>query len=468
MSSTFNTYNIATTGMYVNQAGLTAVGNNLANVNTAGYSRQQMVSAEKVIDGPNGTSYGSGAGVAEIYRARSRFLDDAYRQVNGRNEYYNAQNALLEDAQKLLNEYSVRYGNGLQKILNDFFNSWNQLAKDPSSRATRQTVTESAGTLADVFSQIDLQLAQMQQDAGSRATDGVDRLNALAVQVADLNRRLAGTETGGNENGNLRDRRDALLDEMSALAAITVSEQGNGAVLVSLGGVSLVDRSAVHTITYEEIGTAIKVKWANGGKAELAEGIINGNREEADQTGSVLAKLRQGLNELLSTIATGVNSLLESGKDLSGNPGTDLFVKSNGNGPLAAGNIRVNPAITADVNKIAAGASGAADDAIVAAKIGELQKEKVFHYDGLALSATGYYQALVSWLATTGETAGGNCDTQGTLLRQVRNQRDGLSSVSLDEEMSKMIMYQNAYSASARVLSTVDKLLGDVIERMGR
>lgn len=491
MGSTFNTYNIATTGMYVNQASLSVVSNNLSNITTPGYSRQQITGAERTASKLDGTSYGCGSSVEEIARARDTFLDQTYRQINGKAEYYNTKYALLEDGQKLLNEYgtyssSVSSSKGLQQTIKNFFDGWDQLYKDAGSQSSRSNVMGYATALVDTFNQINTQLTEMQQDAGNRVKDGVNTLNSYAQKIVTLNKEIALAETNGSENGNLRDQRDALLDKMSSLANISVTEQANGALNVNIGGVALVQGYSTHALTVVEDGSKMRIEWAElGVKADISSGSIKANAEEADTSAvttipaaaaynfvpgsqSSLTDLRQGLNDILSTIADKVNSLLQSGKDLYGNSGGALFVKINDNGPWGVGNIQVNPQISNDVNKIAAGTSGATSDGSVAEKINNLQKDKIFSYDDLSMSLTDFYQSVVSWLSTTGDTVGSNYDTQKTLLVQAGNQRDSISSVSQDEEMSKMIVYQNAYNASARVLSTVDFLIGDLINKLGR
>ncbi|MBU2703568.1 flagellar hook-associated protein 1 FlgK [Sporomusaceae bacterium BoRhaA] len=488
MGSTFNIYNIATTGMYVNQASLSVVSNNLSNITTPGYSRQQIASAEKII---GGTPYGCGAGVNEICRARDSFLDQTYRQVNGKTSYYNRKYALLEDGQKLLNEYgnydnSTSSSKGLQQTIKNFFDSWDQLSNDAGSQSTRSTIVGYATALVNTFNQINTQLTEMQQDAGNRVNDSVDSLNNGAQDLVALNKEIMLAENNGGENGNLRDQRDALLDKMSSLANISVAEQPNGALNVSIGGVTLVQGDMTHTLTVVETGTTLQVKWAElDMDAGISSGTIRADLEEADQSAakfltgeatynfvpqssSTLTDLRQGLNNLMTTIANKVNSLLQSGKDLYGNSGEALFVKINSNASLGLGNIQLNPAVASDMNKIAAGTSGAKSDYTVAAKITGLQNEKMFSSDGLSMTGTDFYQSLLSWISTMGNTAGSNYDTQGTLRVQVGTQRDSISSVSQDEEMSKMIIYQTAYNASARVLSTADTLISDLIKQLGR
>jgi flagellar hook-associated protein 1 FlgK len=489
MRSTFDLYNIATTGMYVNQAGLSVVSNNLSNVTTPGYSRQKFASAERVAGRTDGSpSYGCGTSVLKIGRARNSFLDQTYRQVNGKAIYYNSKHAFLEEGQKMLNEYGVKdksseSSKGLQQTIKNFFSSWDQLSK--GIEGARSTIVGNSTALVNAFNQINTQLLEMQQDACNRVKDSVDMLNTCARELVTLNREIVRGEASGEENDNLRDQRDALLDTMSSLANISVDEQPNRTVGVRIGGVALVQGDITHTLAMVKTEMSVEVKWAELDiDAGISSGSIKANLEEADrnagkdivntgrnfvpQSNSSLTDLRQGLNHLLTTIVGKVNSLLQSGKDLYGNVGEALFVKINDDGPLELGNIKVNPAIATNVSKIAAGTCGAQSDYTVAVKINGLQNETIFSYDGLTMTGTDFYQALLSWIGTLGNTVGSKYDTQATLLMQVRNQRDTISSVSQDEEMSNMIAYQNAYNASARVLSTIDSLVSDLIKKLGR
>lgn len=491
MGSTLNGYFIAKTGMYVSQASLSVVSHNLSNVNTDGYSRQQVSSAEQTVRISAETSYGSGVNVQSIARARDTFFDQTYRQQNSKSEYWNGKNSFLEDAQKLLNEFnsnsntsttSSNTSNGLETTIQDFFDSWEQLTKEPDSQSTRSGVVESAVSLVDTFQQINEQLLEMQQDARSRVQDGVDSVNDLAKQVADLNRQITKNEVAGTEASDLRDTRDKLLDKISSQVNATVTEQSNGTLDVSIGGVSLIKGDQVHTLETVETGSVITVQWAElGEQAKITDGSLKAYLEEADQSSfgeispsstynfttdsvSSLSDLRQGLNDLMTTMTNQVNSLLESGKDLEGNAGTALFVKVDQNKPYELGNIQVNSDITSDIDKIAAGTSGSSGDSTIASAICDLTSEENYSFQNLSVNQTSFYQSLISWLSTTGDTASSNYDTQSALMEQAKNQRSSVSSVSQDEELSKMIVYQNAYNASAKVLSTIDSLIGELID----
>ncbi|MPN62415.1 hypothetical protein SDC9_210163 [bioreactor metagenome] len=127
----------------------------------------------------------------------------------------------------------------------------------------------------------------------------------------------------------------------------------------------------------------------------------------------------------------------------------------------------MNPELVADRNKIAASASGDAGDNTIAAQIAAVASGNLFQYDGLSMDSGDFYQSIIAWLGSAGDTANSYYTNQSALVAQIDNQRQAVLSVSLDEEMSNMIMFQNAYSASARVLSTIDGLVGDMIEELG-
>lgn len=490
MGATFNTYNIATTGLYASQAALTTVSTNLSNVNTDGYSRQRVTTTEQRILASSGTSYASGVDVESVSRLRNSFLDNTYRQANASAEYWEAKNTALEDAQALLSEYESSDSStdgeyGVQALVEAFFNSWETLTTDPSSQSARSTVVENAVALVETLTEINEQLTELQTDAAARLADGVDTLNGLAEQVAALNLTIMQANNNGSSANDLSDQRDALLDQMSALANISVSALSNGMVNVTLSGVALVQGLSTHELTVTQTNGQTTVEWEGlGSAASITGGSLQAYLEEADATGvtalsgtgsdsfstagsSYLATLRQGLNDILTTVAVQVNTLLTGGTDANGDAGAALFVKVDDAQGFILGNIQVNPAIASDVDKLAVGTGGESEDSSVAAAIIDLQESELFTCDELAMNLMDFYQTLISWVATTGDTVGANCDTQSTLLAQAETSRQSVSSVSQDEELTKMITYQNAYNASARVLSTIDGLIGDLIEDLG-
>lgn len=487
MSSTFSGYSVAVAGMFVNQTGLSVCSHNISNVNTTGYSRQRMLSVDIQTVG---TSIGSGTTVDAVQRARNEYLDRSYRQQNANLGYWSAKSTNITDVETVLNELQSDDGttdNGLQQVITDFCDSWDDLSTDASSTETRSAVLAAAEALIETISQIDDQLSQLQEDCVSKVQDAVADLNDMADQIADLNLQIKQTEALGVDANDLRDQRDELLDEMSLLTNLTVSEQDGGMVNISIGGIPLVLGEQSYTLECVGDGSTdnpLKVCSVEfDTTVKISSGCIKAYLEDADQTGmetigeteipydltassgSNISNMWQALNDLVTTIAYKVNELQTSGLDANGDTGIAFFVTVDDSQPLSLSNIQVNSEL--DYNEIAAGTTGDSEDNTIAAQIAELDEEEYFQYDGLTMDMDDFYQNIISWIGTAGDEAGSSYDNQSLLLESVDTQRQSLSAVSLDEEMSKVIMYQNIYNASARVLSTLDSLVEDMIEELG-
>lgn len=496
MGSTFGTYSVAYSGMYVNQASLATTSTNLANVDTTGASQVRVASAELNTVQPNGTSTGNGVSVAAITRARDIYLDSTYRTQNANAAYLSVKSGDLEYIDKVLNEYdsvTVSDGvtsttSGVEDAITDFFDAWETLSTSAEENIddNRVAVTTAASNLVDMLTTIDRELQQLQTDAVTGVKDGVDKLNDLAGQVADLNDQITQAEAGGGEASYLRDQRDALLDQMSSLADISVTESTT-TLKVTLNGATLVNGDTTHALLVEGSGTTddpLTVKWADSdNKVKITSGSIKAYLAEADQTGygtikssdipytfttdatSSISIMRQGLNDLVTTLAIKMNSLSTSGIDLDGNAGLDFFTTVDADQPLSITNIEVNPQLVADSDKVVTSSAIIGDNAI-AKKICDLDSDTCYQNSGSSLDIIDFYRAVTTWVGTAGDTAASEYKDQTTLVVQVDNQRQSVSAISTDEEMSNMIKFQNAYAASARVMSTIDGLIGDLIDEI--
>ncbi|MBP2625431.1 MAG: flagellar hook-associated protein FlgK [Firmicutes bacterium] len=495
--STFGIYSVAYSGMYVNQAALTTTSTNLANVDTTGASKVQVTSVEQNTVLSNGTSTGDGVSVESITRSRNTYLDSTYRTQNATSTYLSVKSGNFEYINEILSEYdtvtstddTTTTTSGVEDTVETFFDAWETLSTDSSSESARTEVVSAGTDLVTMLTDIDEELQQLQADAVTGVKDGVDSLNELAEEVADLNDQIFQAESGGAEASYLRDQRDVLLDEMSALANITVTES-NGTLKVTLGGSTLVNGDKTQTLVVEGTGTTtdpLTVKWADSDAiAKISSGSIKAYLEDADQTGygtidssdipydfttsatSSISTMRQALNDLITTLAINLNSLSTSGVDLNGDAGLAFFTTIDSSQPLSITNIQVNPELVADSDKVVASSSDGNSDNTIVDEICDLDSDTTsYSSGGLSLNIIQFYGAVTSWLGTAGDTAATSYTNQAALTTQVDNQRQSVSAISTDEEMSNMIMFQNAYAASARVMSTIDTLLGDLIEEIG-
>lgn len=496
MSTAFGGYSVALTGMAVNQTVLATISHNLANISTTGYSRQQVSTAELVTPKTGGTTTGSGTSVESVTRARDTLLDKTYYAENARLSYCETKSSNIETVESLLGDFTATTDDsttetGIQETLQDFFGSWDELGKDPSSSTARETVLEAANTLVDTLAQLDEQLLQLQEDCVGSVEEAIDNLNSYASQVADLNSRISQAEVAGAEANDLRDQRDELVDKMSALADVATCEDANGTFSVNLGGVSLVQGDSVNTVVVSGDGSTaspLKVTWEGlNREVAISSGSIAAQIEDADQSMvttltyssttsttnyafdadscSTIGEVRQALNNLITTIAYQVNALVSSGTDLDGNTGVAIFVPIDSNKPLSISNMQVNSVLD-DANKLAVSSTGETGDGTIASSVAALQDAENLVFDGLTKTPDSFYSSLVSWLGTEGETVDGLVTTQESLVSQIDTQRQSVSSVSLDEELSKMIAYQSAYAASAKYLSAIDSLLAGLIAQI--
>ena len=492
MSSMIGTYYLGYSGMSVNQTALATISHNLSNVNTTGYSRQrvntsELVSADSVV--------GSGTTTESVTRLRSSMLDQTYRSENADLSYYEAKNETLTAAEELLGDFSTTTSDdsaeamGVQLAMEDFFASWEELAKDLSSTSAQDTVLETATSLVDLLSELDSQMQQLQTACADKVYESVDTINDLAAQVATLNGQISLVEAKGYSANELEDQRDALVDEMTNLTDLAVNVQTDGTYEILIGGVYLVSGTQTQTLVATGDGTSnapLTVAWAETGKpVEFSSGSILALIKDADQnavqtiaesnlpydfdssSASTIGELRQGLNALITTIAYSVNDLFSSGTTLDGTTASDVLFFVNGDTSSETGmnisNIQINPALSADSSLVAVSETGEASDGGIAAAIAELQNSELLAADGISKSVDDYYTAVVAWLATESETIDGLVTTQDSLVTQTDTDRLAISSVSTEEELTKMITYQSAYSASAKYLSLVDGLVSDII-----
>ena len=491
MSTIWSGYSVSYSGMSTAQRSLGVTSSNISNTSTEGYTRKRAVGQDLYVSG-DGSSTGIGATVESISRIRNQFLDLQYREQNTETGYAQSKSSLLASMQEVINEFNAidktsasTSNNGLQETMNKFLSSWTELSKDPTSASCKSSVLENADSMLGAFNEMATTLLTLRESMGNNVRDGVDDVNNLASQIAVLNEQILQMETRNVEASDLRDARDLLIDNLSALVNITTSEMDNGMVNVYVNGVSLVSGNKAKEMETTGLGTAanpLNVRWKNLDEdVSLTSGALRFYLDEADPLGvdaiattpydwsttadkSVLTTMTNGLNDLLVTFATAVNDIY--------NPthaaGQDFFTTIDAAASMGLKNVQVNAAYEADYTQIKANSDGTAGNNDISKDIGVLSsKSGLYQCDGIFMNMNTFYSSFVSWLGTTGDTATANYTTQSGLLTQIQTQRSGLSSVSLDDEMSTMITYQHAYSASARVMNVVDTLVAGLISDLG-
>jgi flagellar hook-associated protein 1 FlgK len=437
----FTGLNTALRGVQAQQAALDVVAHNIANVETPGYSRQEAVfsaSPTLRIDGTKqdgtGAQLGTGVDVLTYRRLRDDFLDLQFRAQNMASGQSDATAQRLDVVQSDLATGST---SDLGTLLDKFWSSWDTLAANPTSTDAKAAVVGTAQTLAQRFATLDADIAS----TGTQATAAISDLlsddgpiKPIATELAGLNQQINQAKAAGVSPNDLLDRRDLLLDKLSAYGQVSVTADPTldtngkpaypGMIQVSFGGAAtpLVSQT---TATMPSIATLSATPGGRLGGLQDVAAKVNGYR---------------------ATLATMAQSLITS-------------VNSASSTPIFTGTGATDIAVVATSATVSAGvAGGAASDNSVALAIRALR--------GGAVDTA--YSGLVRQIGADVRTATSANTTANNVLASITAQRQTVSGVSMDEEMSNMIRFQRGYQAAARALTTMDEMLDTLINSTGR
>ncbi|MEH7439385.1 flagellar hook-associated protein FlgK [Neobacillus drentensis] len=480
MTSTFHSLEVGKRGLAAQQAALATTGHNIANANTTGYTRQRAeMQATKPVSLPGmQIQLGTGVEVNQLARLREDYLDVQLRGENKSLGYWEAKGDALTKIEELLNEPS---DDGLAHTMDEFWKGWEELAKNPESSAARAVVRQKGVAVTETFQHISQSLDQMQGDLKLVITAKTNDVNSLAAQIGSLNDQISRLVPNNYQPNDLYDQRDVLLDQLSKLVDVNVSSPDlrTGMVDVSIGGVTLVTGKNANTLTIGmDPATGLvdpdEVKIGNN-KVNLGSGELLGRIEAYGVIGgdskSIIPSMKEKINELAMTFASAVNTAHLSGMNLDNINGTSnekvaFFVGSNLN------DLEVNPEIMKSLNLIAAAneettgqsSSGNGKNAQDIANI----KFTSLAFTGSSSTADDFYRNIIGQLGIDSQEAQRMQSNTEVIIQQVENRRQSVSGVSLDEEMANMIKFQQAYNASARMVTVMDQCLDKIINGMGR
>jgi flagellar hook-associated protein 1 FlgK len=443
--STFFGLETTLRGLLAQQGALDVTSHNIANANTLGYSRQQAVFTSsdplQVTDGARLStlaSMGTGVDIQSYSRVRDQFLDAQYR---GQNMVLGQQTATSDAMSQIESTLQEPSSSGLSTQLNKFWSAWSNVAQDATSNAGRQSLVDQANTVVETLHSLDSQLTNTSSQASAEytsLTQAGGEIDQDAQAIANLNTAIQTAVSSGDKPNDLMDKRDQLLDKLSQLGQVSVTDLGNGSIQVNFGDAAnpLVNGSTV--AWPQTLNNAGPPPTTSGGKLQALNDIF--------KTGGTVDSLRSDLNGIASALATSVNAIHNTG----GATGVDFF--SVGASGTEAASIAVN--VTAST-VVASSATGTGD---IAAQISNLQ-------GGTADSA---YSTFVTRIGSMTQDSQRKESTAQALVNSVDSSRQSTSGVSMDEEMTNMVKFQRAYQASARAMSTMDELLDILINRTGK
>lgn len=238
-------------GLTTSQNALNTTGNNLANIQTKGYTRQQVVQSDAIynslgLSATTANQVGSGVTIAAIRQVRDRFMDTAYRQESGRQGFYSASYSAVSEIETLFGEME---GVKVSTVISDLWSSIQELAKTPNDTTSLALFRDSAEQFVERFTDVYNGMKEYQSKLNIKVENTVNRINELGNTIFSLNKQILTIESGGVEHANdLRDLRNSALDELSGLVNISYKESAEGYVLVDIEGKDFVTNTCYYSM----------------------------------------------------------------------------------------------------------------------------------------------------------------------------------------------------------------------------
>lgn len=461
MSTLFSGINLALHALLAQQTSVFVTENNVANANTPGYRRQQVIlgaapayPSQGMYRTMRGGQLGMGVQVDEIRRFTTMFIDGRYRQETSQ---ANRWEHLRSTLSQIEGAFSETTGAGLSAKLDAFWTGWQNLSSNPANMAYRSELRARATDLVDAFHLKSSALLQIRKEQNLEVGTITSQINQTAERIARLNGEISTALAVGDQPNNYFDERDRLLDQLSELSGAVATTEENGQVLVSLYGHALVIGDHTFKLeSYTDANQLTQVRWADGSGLRVSAGKLAGLFEVRDV---IIPDLKADLDVLAGTLIAQVNAAHQTGYGLNHATGQPFFAGTD------ALSISLDPAIDNLSTIAAAAAADAPGDNTVAAQIAHLQHELLM---SSGTETFNQYQAnKVASLGQMIQQADSSAANRRLVADTLAMQRESETGVNLDEEAANLVKAQRAYQAAARLVNVMDEMIDRIINGMG-
>ena len=474
MGSLFTALGTAGNSLDVIQQAIGVIQNNVTNATTPGYVTQTLQLSSRPFD--VSSNLWGGVEASGVQSSRDVYAEQSVWSANQQSGFSSSQSASLNQLQQI---FDVTGQSGVPGALSTLYSAFSAWSSNPSNATAQQTVITAAQGVASAFSTTYQQAQQISSNTDQQLSASVSQLNQYTAQIATLNGEIR--TSPGNDAG-LQAQLYNTIEQVSNLAPITVNMQSDGTATVLLGGQSpLVQGTAQNNISLGYIQSV-----GNAGAPPTAEildsnsqpitslvdqGTIGGALSFRNTTiPSILgdANNQGSLNTLAQTVADRINSILTNGQISTGPPavaGVPLFTYPVGTPTAVAGSLSLSPNITgSQLAAISTGpplvANGAASElAAMASPTNALDMLNGFSY-------TQFYGSVATSVGQNATTASSNDATNTTLLNQATSLRSQVSGVSLNDQATQLLQFQESYQASAQMITTISTMTQSLLTMM--
>lgn len=443
---------IGFSGLTAAQVALNVASNNIANVNTIGYSRQDVLISSRF--GTSGLANGAGVGVDSVRRMTDSYLNTQLWNCSSTRGFYTSQVQYLNTTEQMFGSDSLSITLGLD----NFYTALNAAAESPESQAPRQQIISSASALASRFNQLSKNLNSQEIQLNDQMSSTVSQINLYTDQVAKLNQQIQELGASGGNTAQLEDQRDLAIRNLSELVDVQVNRQSDGSISLNLShGQPLVMGNSASTLELKGSSLSVQFGTQTFPVTQALQGSLGGLM---DYHANVLVPSRTELNQIAAQFADELNALQGQGFDLNdpATLGKPLFSYDPAD---PAGSLKVSAdfrpedlafrGATTDEDGNLVPDGGPGDNRNLQAMV-ETQGN---HYDA--------YSSLLGHLAVVSGQAQADLASSEQIEAQIESKVSSVSGVNLDEETINIMQYAQAYQANAKVISTADQLFNTVL-----
>jgi len=432
-------------GLDAAQGALDATSNNIANVNTPGYTREVAQFSEVPENDSNSQITGGGVTLDGLMSIRDELLN---MQINQQTSLQNAADTESSSLQQLQTNFTST-GTDIASALTAFSSSLVQLSGNSSSSAAQQGVLSAGQNLAAAFNSTANGLTGAQATANEQVPDTVSQINSLTQQIAQLNGQLAQVPAAEN-GGTTKDQLDQAVQQLAALTNISITQTNNGETITTGSGTPLVIGNQSFSLqTATGPGGLNEVLDSNGNNitSTISSGTLGGSLNIANQ---VIPGFLTQLNTLASQFATAFNAAQAAGSDSNGNPGAAFFT---GTANLNSAAADIDVGLTSP-SQIAISSDGAGGGNGNVANLSAVLTSPLPSGE----SPENSYASLVFNVGAAASNASTQSTAIGDSLTQLNTLQGSVSAVNIDEETANLLRFQTAYEAATRIVSTVQVL----------
>lgn len=511
--STFGSFEIGRRALHTQQKGSEVTGQNIANANTEGYTRQTVHKQALRPPAAPGveTPPGYGVEVSSIDRVRSEFYDDQIQASLNAKNYWEKKNETYSAVESILQEPGDL---GINDAMADFFDAWDELSVNPESMATRSSLKEQAESLTTLVKDTYNKLVNLQEDVDKELKVKADEVNSMLEDIAEMNDSIEYLDVLGQKSNELLDERDLRIEELSEMLNFDVEEVERGVNNISVTVVNEdEDTKEIKLVEEGELKHGIKIVEDNGdlllkaqevdeenGNGEIVgeivqdssdgalQGLLESHNEDIPEYMESLDKLVFNLvKEVNQQHLKGVNleekynvKFFEDNVDINENFVYDDYQEyeddidvsiaeydaldfEDDNNIPGAEDFKLNEGIQEDVSKIAAALPTKENEEIPptpgdgenALRIAQLRDADVIE----DTTYQEFFRSEIADLGVKGRESQRMFESAQNVTDNLVERRNSISSVSIDDEMLDMLQYQHAYNAAARFMSTFDEML---------